>query len=125
MKKYSEEHQWVEVGNGVATVGITAYAAEELGEISFVELPEKGIVFAQGDSMCVIESVKAASDVFAPVGGTVLEVNQRLEKEPDIINDSPEREGWICRLSELDERELESLMTDAEYEAFVAGEEEE
>jgi len=120
MKKFSEEHEWVEIEDGVATVGITAYAAEELGEITFVELPGKGVVLGQGDSLCVVESVKAASDVFVPIGGTIMEVNGRLEEEPELVNESPEGEGWICKLSEVDEGELENLMTEREYEAFVA-----
>jgi len=125
MKKYSEDHQWVEVKKGVATVGITPYAAEELGEVSFVELPEEGTVVTQGDPLCVVESVKAASDVFAPISGTVAEVNQALDETPAMINDSPERDGWICRLKEIDESELSELMTEAEYEHYVSGTEEE
>ena len=125
MRKYSEEHQWVEIKDGVATIGITAYAAEELGDITFIELPEKGTVFAQGDTLCVVESVKAASDVFAPVGGTVKEVNERLDKDPGLINASPEKDGWVCRFDEVDETELDGLMTEAQYEEFIASESEE
>ena len=120
-KRYSEEHEWVVVEDGVATVGITAYAAEELGDITFVELPEPGVVLAQGDTMCVIESVKAASDIFAPIGGTVGPVNSRLEEEPGLVNDSPEGEGWICRLQEVEEPEMDGLLTEKEYEEYVAG----
>ena len=122
MKRFSEEHEWVEVENGVATVGITGYAAEELGDITFVELPERGVVLAQGEALCVIESVKTATDVFVPVGGTISQVNDKLEEEPEVINASPEREGWICKLEEVDEGELESLMTEEEYEAFTSSE---
>ncbi len=122
-KRFSEEHEWVQVENGVATVGITAYAAEELGELTFVELPEKGLVLGQGDALCVVESVKAASDVLVPIGGTVSDVNARLEEEPELINESPEAEGWLCRLSEVDEAELDSLMNEQEYEAFTSAEE--
>ena len=122
-KRYAEEHEWVVVEDGVATVGITAYAAEELGDITFVELPEPGVVLAQGDTMCVIESVKAASDVFAPIGGTVSAVNTRLEEEPGLVNDSAEGEGWICRLQEVEEPEMDGLMTEKEYEEFIAGDE--
>jgi glycine cleavage system H protein len=119
MKRYSEEHQWVEVRGGKARVGITAYAAEELGDISFVELPDVGLVLAQGEPLCVVESVKAASDVFAPVGGTVSAVNERLEDEPELVSASPEKEGWICELNELDEADLENLMDEIEYEEFL------
>ena len=122
MQRYSEEHQWVETDKGVATVGITAYAAEELGDITFVELPEVGIVLTQSEPLCVVESVKAASDVFAPIGGTIAAVNDRLEENPALINASPERDGWICRLKEFDPSEMVEMMTEEEYEAFLAGE---
>lgn len=125
MKRFSEEHEWVEVADGVAAVGITAYAAEELGEITFVELPEQGTVLGQGDSLCVVESVKAASDVFVPIGGTIMEVNGRLEEEPELVNASPEGEGWICKLTEVDEGELDSLMSEEEYEAFTSSDDDE
>jgi glycine cleavage system H protein len=119
MKRFSEEHQWVEYEDGRATVGITAYAAEELGEITFVELPDQGLVVSQGDAICVIESVKAASDVFAPVGGTITEVNGKLETNPGPINDTPESLGWICRIEEVEESDLENLMTESQYESFI------
>lgn len=116
MKRYSEDHQWVKYENGRATVGITAYAADELGDITFVELPDVGLVVSQGDVLCVVESAKAASDVYAPVGGTVVEVNRKLDAEPILVSDSPESRGWICRLDEVEESDLESLMTDVQYE---------
>jgi len=122
MKRFSDEHAWVEYQDGIATTGITAYAAEELGEINFVELPDMGAVLAQGEMLCVVESVKAAADVFAPIGGTVVAVNKRLDSEPQLINDAAERDGWICRLEEVDETELDNLMDEEEYEVFVAGE---
>jgi len=125
MKRFSEEHEWVELEGGVGAVGITAYAAEELGDITFVELPEVGVVLAQGEALCVIESVKAASDVFVPIGGTVTEVNMRLEEEPGLVNESPEKDGWICKLDEVDESDMDSLMTEDEYDQFVAGDAEE
>jgi len=121
MRRYSEEHVWVEYENGIATIGVTSYAADELGEITFVELPESSVVLAAGDTLCVVESVKAASDVIAPVGGTVTDVNGRLEDEPTLINDAAERDGWICRLTEVDEADLENLMTEPDYDEFVAG----
>jgi glycine cleavage system H protein len=122
MKRFSEEHQWVEYENGRATMGITAYAAEELGEITFVELPEQGLVVSQGDAICVVESVKAASDVFAPIGGTICEVNVKLETSPGPLNDTPESLGWICRLEEVEESDLENLMTESQYESFIGDE---
>ena len=123
MKRFSEDHVWVEMADGKATIGITAFAAEELGEITFVELPDMDVVFAQGDALCVIESVKAAADISAPIGGTVTAVNGRLVQEPAVINDSPEKDGWICTLDEVEEAELESLMVEDEYDAFAVGDE--
>lgn len=119
MKRYSEEHEWVEVVDGVATVGISAYAAEELGDITFVELPDVGLVVGQGDALCVVESVKAASDVFSPIGGTVQAVNLALEEDPGIVNASADRDGWICKLTEVEESDLDNLMTEEEYEELV------
>lgn len=124
MKRISEEHEWVEVNADVATVGITAFAAEELGDVTFVELPEVGQTVSQGDSLGVVESVKAASDIFAPLGGTVVEVNSVLEEKPGLVNDSPEEDGWFCRLNEISAEDLDDLMTPEEYEEFVAGSDE-
>ena len=119
MKKFSEEHEWVELENGLATVGISAYAAEELGDITFVELPDTGLVVTQGETLCVIESVKAASDIFSPVGGTVSAVNEKLEENPGMINESAEKDAWICKLDDVAAADLESLMSEEEYEEFV------
>jgi len=119
MLKYSEEHQWIKkCADGNYEVGITAYAANELGELNFVELPKIGEKFASGVPLCVVESVKAASDVFAPVGGVVVEVNKSLETNPALLNESPETEGWICRLKEVAPAELEALMDQQAYTAF-------
>lgn len=122
MKRFSEEHEWVELVDGIATIGITAYAAAELGDITFIELPETGVVLGQGEALCVVESVKAASDVFVPIGGTIVEVNGKLEEEPEQINDSAENDAWICKLNEVDASEMEGLMTEEEYEAFTSSE---
>ena len=119
MIKYSEEHQWVKVcENGLWEIGITAYAANELGELNFVELPKVGLELAAGEPLCVVESVKAASDVFAPVAGVVVEVNQDLAKEPALLNESPEERGWLCRLKKVNPAELDKLMSRVEYEAY-------
>jgi len=123
MKRFSEEHEWVELVDGIATVGITAYAAAELGDITFIELPEVGIVLGQGEALCVVESVKAASDVFVPIGGTIVAVNSKLEEEPEQINDSPENDAWICRLNEVDASEMDALMTEKDYETFTSSDE--
>lgn len=119
MIRYSEEHQWVRVcQDGLWEIGITAYAADELGELNFVELPKIGSEFAAGVPLCVVESVKAASDIFAPIGGIVAEVNQELEKKPALLNESPEGTGWLCRFKDVDPTELDNLMEGAAYEAY-------
>jgi len=119
-KRFSEEHEWVDVVDDVATIGITEYAAKELGDITFIELPEVGTAFNAGDVMAVVESVKAASDMFCPVAGKVLEVNTVLEESPDQINESAEDAGWICRLKDINVEDLDALMTDTEYDEFIA-----
>ncbi|OPZ30659.1 MAG: Glycine cleavage system H protein [Lentisphaerae bacterium ADurb.BinA184] len=124
MRRYSDEHLWVDAEGGVATVGITAYAAAELGDITFVELPEAGAVLVAGESFCVIESAKAATDVIAPCGGVVAEVNARLDDDPGLVNTSPDRDGWICRLREVKPAEIAALLDEAGYEALLAKNEE-
>ncbi len=119
MKRYTEEHEWIELSGGIATVGITEHAAEELGDITFVELPDTGSTFSQGDVICVIESVKAAADIFAPIAGTVTAVHAELEEKPEIINESAESDGWICKLADVSQDEFQSLMTHDEYLAFL------
>ena len=121
MKMYSEDHVWAECRGGTCTLGVTSYAADELGEVTFVELPDIGASFSPGDALCVVESVKAASDVICPVGGTVTAVNVNLEEAPNLINANPEKEGWICRLEEVDTAEIDTLMTDEEYDLFIEG----
>ena len=120
MKRYSQNHEWVDAQDSVATVGISDYAAEELGDITFVELPEAGRQVAKGDVLCVVESVKAASDVYAPIGGTVSEVNSELEGTPEIINDSPEEKGWLCKLENVNKEDVDGLMDPDAYKTFVA-----
>ena len=116
---YSKDHEWllIEADNG--TVGITAHAAEQLGDITFVELPEIGAKIGQGDELAVVESIKAASDIFAPVGGTVKEINTELDDAPEKINSDPYGEGWICKISGVDDSEVNSLMTAEQYESFL------
>ena len=119
MKKYSEEHQWIEVNaDGTATVGITKYAADELGEITFIELPTVGTALKAKDQLCVVESVKAASDVFLPASGTITEVNTVLDKDPSALNNDPEGIGWICRLDKADPADMAALMDEAAYAEF-------
>lgn len=119
MRFFSEDHVWVEMADGTCTLGLSSYAAEELGELTFVELPAIGTSFSTGDVLCVVESVKAASDVICPIGGTVSEVNSLLDISPGLVNAHPENEGWICRLEEVDDSELDALMTDEEYDLFL------
>ena len=119
MKKYSEEHQWIEVNaDGTATVGITKYAADELGEITFIELPTVGTALKAKDQLCVVESVKAASDVFLPASGTITEVNTVLDKDPSALNNDPEGIGWICRLDKAAPADVAALMDEAAYAEF-------
>ena len=117
---YTEEHEWVDVDGDVATVGITDFAQSQLGDIVFVETPEEGRTVAKGDDAAVVESVKAASDVYAPVGGTVTEGNAALADTPELVNSDPEGEGWFFKLTLSNAGELESLMDEAAYQDFVS-----
>ena len=118
---YTQDHEWIDVNGDTGTVGITDYAQGQLGDITFVELPEAGSTVKKGDAPCVVDSVKAASDVYAPVSGTVTEANPALEGEPELVNTDPEQGGWLFRLTLADAGELDGLMDRAAYDAFVAG----
>ena len=118
---YTDEHEWISVENGVGTVGITAYAAEQMGDVVFVEVPESGRTFAKGDDMAVVESVKAASDVYAPIPGEVVEANTALADAPETVNEDPEGKGWFVKLSISDEGVLSGLMDKAAYDKFCEG----
>ncbi len=118
---YTDEHEWISVEGGTATVGITDYAQAQLGDIVFVELPALGSNVTKGGEAAVVESVKAASDVFAPISGTVSEVNSALEDDPALVNSAPEGDGWFFKLSVADAAELEGLMDAAEYKIFCDG----
>jgi glycine cleavage system H protein len=117
---FTQDHEWVDVDGDVATVGITDYAQRQLGDIVFAEVPAEGKELSQGDEAAVVESVKAASDIYAPVSGTVIEGNADLDGEPALVNSSPEEDGWFFRLTLSDPSELEELMDEAAYGAFVA-----
>jgi glycine cleavage system H protein len=117
---FTDEHEWISVEGGSATVGITDYAQAALGDIVFVELPAAGATLSKGGEAAVVESVKAASDVYAPVTGTVTEANPALEEDPALVNSAPETEGWFFKLTLADPAELEGLMDAEEYKAFVA-----
>ncbi len=117
--KYTKEHEWVKMDGDLATVGITNHAQELLTDIVFVELPEVGRKVAKGESLAVVESVKSVSDVFSPLSGEVIEVNQVLENSPELVNSDAYGEGWIARLRAGDARELDTLMTSGEYDSFI------
>ena len=116
---FTEDHEWIDVDGDHATIGITDYAQEQLGDIVFVEAPESGAVLEQGAEAAVVESVKAASDVFAPVSGEILEGNDALADEPALVNTSPEEEGWFFRMALTDVSQLEALMDAKAYKAYV------
>jgi glycine cleavage system H protein len=117
--RYTEDHEWVRVEGDTATVGISNHAQEQLGDVVFVDLPELGRQVSRGDAMAVVESVKAASDVYAPVGGEVVEVNAALNDDPSLVNSGAESGGWFCRIRLGDRAELDSLMDAATYRTFV------
>lgn len=108
--QYTKDHEWVRDEGGVFTVGITAYAAEQLGDVTYVELPEIGFELAQGSEAGTVESVKAASDIYSPVGGNVVEINADLEGRPELVNESPYNEGWFFKLENVDASTADSLL---------------
>ncbi|MEM7690661.1 MAG: glycine cleavage system protein GcvH [Pseudomonadota bacterium] len=118
---FTEEHEWIDTEGDSATVGITDYAQEQLGDIVFVELPSVGTMLEKEGDAAVVESVKAASDVYAPISGEVTEGNEALEDEPALVNSSPEEDGWFFRMTIADKAELEGLMDEKAYKEFVEG----
>lgn len=119
MLKFTSEHEWLELDGEIATVGITGHAATQLGDLVFVELPEAGAKLEKGTAAAVVESVKAASDVFAPLAGEVVEVNQAVVDDPSIVNSEPRGRGWLYRLKLHNASEMDGLMDEAAYKAFV------
>jgi glycine cleavage system H protein len=118
---FTEEHEWIDVDGDTGTVGITDYAQGQLGDITFVELPDEGASFGKGDSACVVDSVKAASDVYSPVSGTVTEANGALGDAPELVNTDAETGGWLFRITLSDAAELDSLMDADAYQDFIKG----
>ena len=116
---YTREHEWVRIEDGVAICGITDYAQTQLGDVVYVELPEVGAQVARDGEAAVVESTKAASDVYAPLTGTIVAVNEGLEESPDLVNESAEDQGWFFRMQIDDEGELDELMDEEGYQAFV------
>ncbi|MFZ4381782.1 MAG: glycine cleavage system protein GcvH [Sandarakinorhabdus sp.] len=118
---YTQDHEWIDVDGDTATVGITDYAQGQLGDVVFVELPDAGRAVTKGGEAAVVESVKAASDVYAPVSGTVTASNPALTDDPALVNTAPETDGWFFKLTLADASELDGLLDRAAYDAFVAG----
>ena len=119
-RRYSSEHEWVRLlGDGTAEVGITEFAAESLGDVVYVELPAVGATLTQFEKMGEIESVKAVSDLYTPVSGTVVEVNEEASDSPEVVNDGPYGAGWLIKVSIEDESELDKLMSADQYQAFI------
>ncbi|WP_313441913.1 glycine cleavage system protein GcvH [Novosphingobium sp.] len=116
---FSQEHEWIEIEGDLGTVGITDYAQGQLGDITFVDLPEAGAAFGKGDSVAVVDSVKAASDVYTPVSGTIAEANAALADEPELVNTQAETGGWLFRVTLSDAAELEALMDESAYKQYV------
>ncbi|MAV62458.1 MAG: glycine cleavage system protein GcvH [Alphaproteobacteria bacterium] len=116
---YTKDHEWIKVDGGEGLVGITSYASEQLGDIVFVELPQKGISFDQGKDVAVIESVKAASEIYSPASGEIIETNSSLEENPEIINDDPLVAGWLYKIKIINKEELKNLMNEEEYNKLI------
>jgi glycine cleavage system H protein len=118
--RFTKDHEWVDADGGVATLGITAYAAGQLGDVVFIELPSVGTALKAGDAFAVVESVKAASDVYAPISGEVVEVNAELPDAPETVNAMPEKDGWFAKVKLSNPAELDALMDRAAYEQFLS-----
>jgi len=120
-RKYTKEHEWIKIDGDIATVGITDFAQDQLTDVVFVELPEKGKQIDQNGNLCVVESVKSVSDIFSPVSGEIVEVNNALENSPALVNNDPFESGWIVKLKIKNETELDRLITPEEYNKFLTG----
>ena len=117
--RFTKDHEWVVLDGDVATVGITAYAAEQLGDVVFVETPQVGKTVKAGDGFAVVESVKAASDVYAPVSGEVIEINEKLTEKPELLNESPHGDAWLYRVRLSAPDEVQKLMSTADYQSYI------
>jgi glycine cleavage system H protein len=118
--KFTKDHEWVRVEGNMVTIGVTDYAQKALGDVVFVELPDVGATFSQGDEAAVVESVKAASEVYAPISGEVTQTNDMLVGTPDTVNSDAEGDGWFFKMTVADAGELDELMDEAAYKAFIA-----
>jgi glycine cleavage system H protein len=119
--RYSSDHEWVRVDGATATIGITEYAQDALGDVVFVEMPDAGLAVAAGESFSEVESTKSVSDIYAPVTGSISEVNAELESQPELLNSDPYGAGWICRIEISDPSELDGLMDAEAYRALTEG----
>ena len=119
--RYSSEHEWVRVDGATATIGITEYAQDALGDVVFVEMPDAGLAVAAGESFSEVESTKSVSDIYAPITGSISEVNADLESQPELLNSDPYGAGWICRIEISDPSELDGLMDAEAYRALTEG----
>ncbi len=117
---FTTDHEWITINGDIATVGITDHAQEQLGDLVFVELPDVGKIVSQGDDAIVVESVKAASDVYAPISGEVVEVNETVSDEPNLVNTAAQSEGWLMKIKLSDKSELDALLDEAAYNASIA-----
>ncbi len=118
-KFYTKNHEWIKIKAGAGVIGISSYAAQQLGDITFIELPQTGYVAGKDDFLCEAESVKAASDIYSPVSGEVIDVNKRLQDSPQLINTSPEDEGWIATVKLKDPEEIKNLLSEKEYKEYI------
>lgn len=121
MTRYTKDHEWVRLDGDVATIGISTYAAEQLGDVVYVEVPAVGADFTAGKDMAVVESAKAASDVYAPIAGKVVAVNDALAGQPDLVNGSPEGDGWFVKIKIANKADVDALMDEAAYADYVKG----
>jgi glycine cleavage system H protein len=117
--KFTKEHEWINIRNEVAIIGISDFAQEQLGDIVSIELPKAGGVFRQGQTMAIVDSVKASSDIYAPISGEIIEVNEGLVEKPELINQSPYDSGWIAKIKPSNMEEFESLMTKEKYDRYI------
>ena len=119
MKYFSEDHEWVEIDGDEATIGISEYAVNELGDTTYVELPDEDEDLIVGDVLGVVESVKTSADIYSPISGTVSAVNDALDDDPGLLNESPEEKGWICKIINFESAELDDMMNEAAYAKYL------
>jgi len=119
MKLFTDTHEWIEVSGNIGTVGVTAHAQKELGEVVYISLPEVGKDVQSGQEVVILESTKAAADIYTPVSGTIVEVNEKVKETPDLLNQYPEDKGWIYKVSISRPEELQTLMSREDYDALI------